>query len=104
MVMEMQPVEIPEFPRLRGEEAIEALHDFMREFEEQRGKELTDKQISVLLKFALGLISSIEAEERSNRTMNKLWEQMKEKTRFVTRLRKQLAEYIPERASFLRLK
>jgi len=89
-VMEMQPVEIPEFPRLRGEEAIEALQDFIRELEEQRGKELTDKQTTALTKLSLGLISSIEAENQPNRITNKRYEQMKEETRFITRLKKQL--------------
>ncbi|MDH5664140.1 MAG: hypothetical protein OEY90_06720 [Candidatus Bathyarchaeota archaeon] len=86
----MQPVEIPEFPRLRGEEAIEALQDFIRELEEQRGKELTDKQTTALTKLSLGLISSIEAENQPNRITNKRYEQMKEETRFITRLKKQL--------------
>ena len=90
MVMEMQPVEIPEFPKLRGEEAIEALNDFVRELEEQRGKELTDKQTTALMKFSLGLISSIEAENRASRTMDRLCEEMKEERRLITRLKKQL--------------
>jgi len=85
----MRPIQTPEFTRLRGDEAIEALQDFVRELEEQRGKELTDKQTSVLIKFSLGLISSIEAENRSNIIMNKLWEEMKEETRLITRLKKQ---------------
>ena len=89
-MMEMQPVEIPEFPRLRGEEAIEALQNLIRELQEQRGKELTDKQTNALIKFSLGLISSIEEENRPNRIMNKRYEQMKEETRFITRLKKQL--------------
>ena len=79
MVTEMQRVEIPEFPVLRGEEAVEALYGFIRELEEQRGKELTDKQTTALIEFSLGLISSIEAGERSNRTIE-------EERRFVTRL------------------
>jgi len=43
--MEMQSVEIPEFPRLRSKEAIEALYDFVNELEEQKGKELTRARI-----------------------------------------------------------
>ena len=103
VVMEMQPIEMLQFPKLRGEEAIEALCEFVRELEEQRGKELTDKQTTALMKFSLGLISSIQAEKQSNRIMNKLLEQMKEETRFITRLKKQLRN-IPEHASFLKLK
>ena len=64
--MEMQPLEIPEFQILRGEKAIKALHDFINELEEQRDKELTEKQIAALTKLAKGLISSIEAETRSD--------------------------------------
>jgi len=41
----MQPIEIPELPKLRGEEAIEALYDFVNELEEQKGKELTRARI-----------------------------------------------------------
>ncbi len=62
----MQHIEIPEFPVLRGEKAIKALYDFIDELEEQRGKELTEKQTTALIKFARGLISSIEAETRSD--------------------------------------
>lgn len=64
IVVEMQPIEIPKFPRLSGEKAIKALHDFINELEEQRGKELTEKQTTAIIKFAKGLISSIEAEKR----------------------------------------
>ena len=62
----MQPIEIPEFPRLRGEKAIEALCDFIDKLEEQRGEELTKKQTTTLVKLAKGLISSIEAETLSD--------------------------------------
>ena len=62
--MEMQLVEIPEFEILRGEKAIEALYVFINELEEQRGKELTDKQTAALIKLARGLISSVETETR----------------------------------------
>jgi len=62
----MELLEIPEFPGLRGKEAIQALHDFINELEEQRGKELTEKQTTALIKLTKGLISSIEAEVQSN--------------------------------------
>lgn len=75
----MQALEIPEFPVLRGEKAIKALHDFINELEEQRGKELTEKQTASLIRLAKGLISSIETETQS-RTSDK---DIKE-TRFVT--------------------
>ena len=49
---------------MRGEEAIEALCNYILELEEQRGKELTEKQNTALVKLAKRLISSIEAETR----------------------------------------
>jgi hypothetical protein len=89
--MEMQYIEVPEFPRLRGEKAIEALYDFVDELEEQRGKELTEKQTAALIKFAWGLISSIEEENRlvvSDKTD-------KEKG-FVGQLKRTFIKYLPE--------
>ena len=56
------PIEIPEFPRLRGEKAIKALYDFIAELEKQSGNELTDKQTKALIKITKGLISSIQLE------------------------------------------
>jgi hypothetical protein len=64
MTIESRSIEIPEFRRLRSEEAIEALCYYILELEEQRGKELTDKQTNIMIKFARGLISSIGAEKR----------------------------------------
>jgi len=79
----MQFIEIPEFPRLRGEKAIEALYDFVDELEEQRGEELTDKQTTALIKFAWGLISSIEAEKQLGTTEKDIKE-----VAFVNQLKK----------------
>lgn len=84
----MEPIEIPEFPKLRGEEAIEALYDFVDELEDQRGKELTDKQTTALIKFAWGLISSIEAEKQVG-TSDK-------ETSFVAQFKRTIMKYIPE--------
>ena len=86
--MKMQPIVIPEFPRLRGEKAIKALYDFISELEEQRGKELTDEQTTAMIKLAEGLISFIEAEKP-------LGSSDKER-RFVTQLKKTIMKYIPE--------
>lgn len=58
----MQPIEIPDFQVLRGEEAVKALRDYIEELEKQKGDELTDKQTAALIKLAKGLISSIETE------------------------------------------
>ena len=52
---------LPEFPRLQGEEAIEALHKFIKELDE-KDKDLTKKQTKTLKKLAKGIITSIEAE------------------------------------------
>jgi len=73
MVIKMQPIEIPRFQVLRGEKAIKFLYDFINELEEQRGKELTEKQTTTLIKIAKGLISSIEAEmlDTSERVENR---------------------------------
>jgi len=62
MVKVMQSVKIPKFQRLRGEEAIKALNEFIAELEEQRGKELTDKQTNALIKLAKGLMASVKIE------------------------------------------
>ena len=90
----MQFVEIPEFPRLRGQKAVEALCDFVDELEEQRGEELTDKQTTALIKFARGLISSIEVEMRSSISDKDIRE-----TRFVGQLKETITQYVPESVS-----
>ena len=58
----MEFAEIPRFLILHGEEAIESLYDFIKEFQEERSAELTDKQVRALIKLAKGLICSIEGE------------------------------------------
>lgn len=76
LVMWMRYIEIPEFLVLRGEKAVKALCDFISELEEQRGKELTEKQTDALIKLARGLISSIEAEEQaatSDKDIKRTW-------------------------------
>ena len=60
----MEYLKIPEFPILCGEKAIKALHDFIDELEKERVKELTDKQTTLLIRLAKGLISSIEQKSR----------------------------------------
>jgi len=89
--MEMQPIMIPEFPRLRGAEAIETLYDFINEFEKQRGKELTEKQTTALIKLAKGLISSIEVEMRSGTSGRDIKEM-----RFERQLKKTIMKRISE--------
>jgi hypothetical protein len=53
---------LPEFPRLQGEEAIEALHNFIKELDEKDNKDLMKKQTKTLKKLAKGIITAIEAE------------------------------------------
>lgn len=99
MVIEMQYIMMPEFPRLSGEEAIEALFDFVDELEEQRRETLTDKQTTALIKLSWGLISSIEAEKRRATCPRALKEQRCKETRFVTRFKKTVMEYISQSVS-----
>jgi len=61
-VTEMQYLNIPTYQTLRGEEAIKALNEYIKELEEQKPEELTDKQVKALTKFARRLISSIKLE------------------------------------------
>lgn len=65
-------IENPEFSRSGGEEAIENLRHHILELEEQKEKELTEKQIAALIKFTKGLISSIETETESSH-LDKEW-------------------------------
>jgi hypothetical protein len=64
MAMESRSFETAAFPKLRNEEAIDALRDYIHELEEQKGKELTEKQTKALIRFTRGLISSIETEKQ----------------------------------------
>ncbi len=80
----MQSITLPNFPRLQGKEAIEALNNFIQEVEEKRNKELTKKQTKVLKKFAKGLIASIEAEQNS--------ESQKKEMGFFARLRESVKQ------------
>jgi hypothetical protein len=86
--MEMQPIEIPEFEILRGEKAIEALYAFINELDEQRDKELTDKQTNALIKLAKGLISSIETETRLDTSS--------EETDLLRHLKKTTVKYVSD--------
>jgi len=86
----MQPIEIPEFAILRGEEAIEALHGFIDELDEQRGQALTDKQTDALIRLARGLISSIETEMLSYPS--------NEEKRFMNQLKQTIMKHISESA------
>jgi len=68
----MQSVMFPEFPRLQGEEAIEALHYFIEELNSKENKELTKKQTKTLTKVAKGIIASIEATKNEEPQIEKM--------------------------------
>ncbi len=89
----MQPIEIPEFPRLRGRKAIKALYDVINEFEEHRGEELSDKQTDAMIRIARVLISAIEVE-KNMRAVGALEEQIRTRTVFYP----PYAELVRERA------
>ncbi len=60
--MNMKSSMLPEFPRLQCEEALEALHNFIKELDEKDNKDLTKKQTKTFKKLAKGIITTIEAE------------------------------------------
>lgn len=64
-------IKIPEFPVLRGQDAIDALKEIVKELKEQKDKELTVKQAKALTEFANGLILSIQAEMSSETPIKK---------------------------------
>ena len=86
----MQFIDIPESPTLHGQDAIKALYDLVDELEEHRGEELTDKQTTALIKFARGLISSIEAETQLGTSEKDI-----KGMAFVNQLRKTIMRHIP---------
>ncbi len=58
----MSFIEIPEIPVLHGEEAVELLNQKIEEFQQEKGKRLTEKQAEALTKAANQMISIIRAE------------------------------------------
>lgn len=52
----MQYLMIPTFETLRGQDAIKALKEYIKELEEQKPEELTEKQVNTLIKFAIDFI------------------------------------------------
>ncbi len=90
----LRRIEVPEFPKLRGQEAKQTLQELIQEFEEQRGKELTDKQTNTLVEFAKGLISSIEMEMGANPSTKDLKEGHP-----ATRAKRTIAKHVQESIS-----
>jgi len=58
----MSFIEVPEMPVLHGEEAVELLNHMIKEFQQQKGTRLTDKQAEALTKAANQMISIIRGE------------------------------------------
>jgi hypothetical protein len=55
-------IEIPEMPVLHGEEAVEFLNQMIKEFQQEKGTRLTDKQVEALTKAANQMIFIIRGE------------------------------------------
>ncbi len=55
-------IEMPEIPVLRGEEAVEVLNQKIEEFQQEKGKRLTDKQADTLTRAANQMILMIRSE------------------------------------------
>jgi hypothetical protein len=84
----MQSIEIPELPTLRGENAIKALNEYIKELEGQNNGELTKKQTQTLIKLSQGLISVIETETHSVNA-----EKQSKSTGFVAKFKKTILRY-----------
>ena len=55
-------IEMPEIPVLRGEEAVEVLNQKIEEFQQEKGKRLTEKQAETLTKAANQMILMIRSK------------------------------------------
>jgi hypothetical protein len=60
-------IEVPEIPVLQGEEAVDLLNQKIEEFQQQKGKRLTEKQAEALTKAANQMISIIRAEPKTGK-------------------------------------
>jgi uncharacterized ferredoxin-like protein len=63
----MSFIEVPEMPVLRGEEAVDVLNQKIEEFQQQKGKRLTEKQAEALTKAANQMIMIIRAEPKTGK-------------------------------------
>jgi hypothetical protein len=61
----MQALELPKSQILQGNEAIDALNEYISELHQYNGEDLTKTQTNALIKLAKGLISTIENETSS---------------------------------------
>lgn len=97
LVIGMRSIEIPESPRLRGEEAIWAVNDFVTELRNRKGKELTERQIAAVVKFVQGLTASIEEERKLNGSKQSIKEM-----RLVSKVRRKIMKFIPQKFQITR--
>lgn len=67
----MQYLEIPETPVLHGEEAIKALNEYIVELK-MEGSPMDEKQRTVMIKLAEGLINSVKAEIKARKISEEL--------------------------------
>ncbi|MCW3976871.1 MAG: hypothetical protein NWE77_02940 [Candidatus Bathyarchaeota archaeon] len=58
----MEMVKVPESFAVQQVKRTRSLQDFINRFEEQMGRELTERQIATLIKQAEELISAVEKE------------------------------------------
>lgn len=86
----MAYIEIPEIKRVRGKEALEALNSYIQELEKHGDKTLTEKQTKALIKFAKGLMNSIEAQQVA--TLRK----KSKKSGLIKQLKKALIDRLPD--------
>ncbi len=82
----MRRIEVPDFPILRGEDAIDALQGYIRELDKQKKPELTKNQKEALMKLANGLISAIKKETENQKATTK----EKNNSSLVAQLKKSL--------------
>ncbi len=81
----MRRIEVPYFPILRGEDAIDALQGYIRELDKQKKPELTKNQREALMKLAKGLISAIKTETENQKATKE-----KNNSSLVAQLKKSL--------------
>lgn len=66
----MQELNYPQTYVLRGEEAIEALNEYINEITSNTPEELTENQTNIMVKLAQSLIQAIEDEDLHVKSKN----------------------------------
>ena len=88
----MQPYYKPKTLVLKGEDAIQALNNYVKEIEKGQTVELTKKQAKAMVKLAKGLISAIEVDARTQETFRNANLLLKLKETFGKHVSKTLSE------------